>query len=38
MRKIDIERAAKKRYPEGVALVVCLDEKGMVDVRCRRLE
>lgn len=32
MKQVDIETAVKKRYPEGVALVVCKDEKGMVDV------
>lgn len=32
MKKINIETAVKRRYPEGVALVVCQDEKGMVDV------
>lgn len=32
MKQVDIEQAIKKRYPEGVALVVCKDEKGMVDI------
>lgn len=32
MKPVNIEEAIKKRYPEAVALVVCFDEKGMVDV------
>ena len=32
MKRVDIEVAVKKRYPEGVALVVCRDKKGMVDI------
>jgi len=32
MKQINTEVAVKKRYPEGVALVVCKDKKGMVDV------
>jgi len=32
MKQIDTEEAVKKRYPEAVALVVCKDKKGMVDV------
>ena len=32
MKRIGPEIAIKKRYPEGVALVVCRDKKGMVDV------
>lgn len=32
MKPTDTELALKKRHPEGVALIVCKDEKGMVDV------
>ena len=32
MKQVDMEKAVKKRYPERVALVVCKDGKGMVDV------
>ena len=32
MRQIDTEAAIKKRYPEGVALVVCKDAKGKASV------
>lgn len=32
MEQVDVELALKKRYPEGVALIVCKDEKGMIDV------
>jgi len=32
MKKVSIEEAVKKRYPEGVALIVCKDSKGTVDV------
>lgn len=32
MKKVDTETAVEKRYPEGVALVICKDKKGMVDV------
>ena len=32
MRQTSTELAVKKRHPEGVALVVCKDKKGMVDV------
>jgi len=32
MKQVDIEIAVKKRYPESVALVVCQNEKGIVDV------
>lgn len=32
MKQVDSEKAVKMRYPESVALVVCKDKKGMVDV------
>jgi len=32
MRKVNIEEAIKKKFPEPVGLVVCLDEKGVVDI------
>ncbi len=32
MKQIGIEEGVKKRHPEGVALVVCKDEKGKVDI------
>lgn len=32
MKPTNTELAIKKRHPEGVALIVCKDEKGMVDV------
>lgn len=32
MKQIETELAVKKRHPEGVALIVCKDKKGMVDV------
>ena len=33
MKETEIEKAIKKRHPEGVALIVCKDEKGKVDVK-----
>ena len=32
MKVVPIEEAIKKRHPEGVALIVCQDEKGKVNV------
>lgn len=32
MKRVDTEIAVKRRFPEGVALVVCKDEKGMVNL------
>lgn len=32
MHQTNIDEALQKRFPEGVALVVCQDQKGMVDV------
>ncbi len=32
MKQIDIEEGIKKRHPEGVALVVCKNENGVVDI------
>lgn len=32
MKKTNTETALKTRYPEGVALVVCKDEKSQVDI------
>jgi len=32
MKKVKIEEAIKKKFPEPVSLVVCLDEGGMVDI------
>jgi len=32
MKKIPIEKAVKKRYPEGVALIVCQNKQGRINV------